>query len=127
MLIRSLTVWVLLLVAAIANGAVREVLLARRMSEPRRNIVSTLCLVLLVLVIARATMPWIAPRSLRDAMFVGTVWCALTLMFEFLAGHFLFKKTWEMLLAEYRVTDGRIWVLVPLATVIAPFLGVLAQ
>jgi hypothetical protein len=48
------------------------------------------------------------------------IWLLLTLAFEFLAGHSLFGKPWDMLLADYDVVRGRIWVLVLMSTLLAP-------
>jgi hypothetical protein len=45
---------------------------------------------------------------------------ALTLGFEFLAGHFLFGDPWSQLLEEYNVFRGRIWILVLVTIAIAP-------
>lgn len=44
----------------------------------------------------------------------------LTLGFEFLAGHYLFGSSWEKLLADYNVARGRIWLLIPIVTLLAP-------
>jgi hypothetical protein len=56
-------------------------------------------------------------------MLIGAVWLALTLAFEFLAGHYLFGSSWERLLADYDLLRGRVWILVLLATLFAPAWG----
>ena len=53
---------------------------------------------------------------------MGVLWLAVTLAFEFLAGHYLFGDPWERLLAEYNVARGRLWVVVPITTLLAPVL-----
>jgi hypothetical protein len=50
------------------------------------------------------------------------MWVALTLAFEFLAGHYLFGTPWNQLLADYNVLGGRIWALALVTTAIAPWL-----
>ncbi|MEQ1759383.1 MAG: hypothetical protein ABL986_13765 [Vicinamibacterales bacterium] len=47
---------------------------------------------------------------------------AMTMTFEFLGGHYLFKQPWERLLADYNLSAGRIWVVVLIATLLAPLL-----
>ena len=37
---------------------------------------------------------------------VGIAWVALTVAFEFLAGHYVFGNSWEKLLADYNVLRG---------------------
>ena len=51
---------------------------------------------------------------------VGTVWVALTVAFEFVAGHYVFGNSWERLIADYNVFRGRIWILVLLMNLFAP-------
>ena len=46
----------------------------------------------------------------------------LTLAVEFLAGHFLFRNTWERLLADYNLAQGRVWILVLVTTLVTPVL-----
>jgi hypothetical protein len=51
---------------------------------------------------------------------VGVLWLATTVVFEFVAGHYLFHHPWSKLLADYDVRQGRVWVVVLLATAVAP-------
>jgi hypothetical protein len=53
---------------------------------------------------------------------VGAVWALLTLAFEFGVGHYLLNRPWSVLLADYDLRAGRIWVLVPIAMAVAPAL-----
>jgi apolipoprotein N-acyltransferase len=58
---------------------------------------------------------------------VGGVWALLTLGFEFGFGHYVVGTSWADLLADYDVSRGRIWVLIPIATAAAPALVRAAQ
>ena len=61
-------------------------------------------------------------RSILPTLLIACLlWLAMTLGFEFGAGHFLFKKPWTELLLDYNLSKGRIWVLVPVVTVLAPW------
>ena len=117
---RSLVIWLLMLVVASINGVVREALLIPRMGDGAGRAISTLLLSSLVLVLTFGTVRWIRPRSALDAWMVGGLWFALTLGFEFLAGHFLFGNPWSQLLDDYNVFRGRIWILVLITIVLAP-------
>lgn len=123
MILRALTVWLGLMVVAIANGAFREAVLRPRVGELAGRIVSTLLLCALILLIAVLSIGWIGPADARQAFIVGSVWLGLTLAFEFLAGHYLFGDPWEKLLADYNILRGRLWVLVPITTLLAPWLA----
>ena len=117
---RSLVVWVMMLVVASVNGAVREALLIPAIGDAAGRAISTVALCVLVLLLTWLTIRWIEPRSSRDAWVVGALWVALTLGFEFLAGHFLFGDPWSQLLEDYNVFRGRIWILVLVTIAIAP-------
>ncbi|HSJ75067.1 MAG TPA: hypothetical protein VK899_02610, partial [Gemmatimonadales bacterium] len=60
------------------------------------------------------------PRTTAEAWAIGLLWVGLTLCFEFLAGHYLFKKPWTVLLEDYDVSRGRIWILVLATTLLSP-------
>jgi hypothetical protein len=73
----------------------------------------------IIFAVAGFTAPWIGVDTLGQAWSIGALWVAMTLAFEFLAGHYLFKNPWEKIVADYNVTRGRIWVLVPICTLFA--------
>jgi hypothetical protein len=99
MRLRAVLVWIILLAAAVANGWFREILLAR-LPEQARHIASTLALTAAIFLIVRVCVEWIGPASLKSAVLLGV--------------------SWNTLVGEYRILDGRIWLLVPLATLLAP-------
>jgi hypothetical protein len=114
--------WLAILCLAIANGALRQGLLIPKLGERTGHVFSTLTLAALVFIATWLLLPWVRPGSVRQAWAVGVWWTALTLAFEFLAGHYLFKTPWDRLLADYNLAAGRIWILVLLSTLFAPVL-----
>lgn len=120
MLIRAIGIWFVLLAGAVANGAFRESVLTPRLGRGVAHAASTVLLSLLILVIGWVTVPWIAPRTVQDAWTVGVLWVALTIAFEFLAGHFVFGRSWNELLADYNLLAGRIWLMVLVVTLMTP-------
>ena len=118
--VRAAAVWLGILAIANVNGALREFLLVALLGQTLARALSTILLCVLVAILARATIGWIGARNASEAWRVGLLWLALTLGFEFLAGHYLFGDSWEQLLREYDLAAGRIWAIVPLVTLIAP-------
>ena len=108
MITRALIVWFVFLVFAIINGALREGLLVRPFGTKMAHILSTINLSAVILAVGMAAGPWIGYQSSADAWAVGALWVSLTLAFEFLAGHYLFGKSWAILLDDYNVLQGRI-------------------
>jgi hypothetical protein len=119
-LLRAVAAWGLLVVIAVANGALREFLFAPRLGAQAGHVVSTVVLCAAIFVVALLTIRWIGPRGRREAVLIGATWLALTLVFEFLAGHYLFGNSWEKLFADYNLLRGRVWILALLVTLFAP-------
>jgi hypothetical protein len=128
MLVRSTVVWGMILLCAVLNGMLRDAVLAPRLGETFARAVSSIVLSAVVLVVTFFTVSWMDPRHATDALRIGVVWLALTLTFELAGGYFLFHKPWAVLLADYNIMNGRLWVLVLVTTLLAPALIVwLAQ
>jgi hypothetical protein len=121
-LIRALLAWLVLLALAVVNGAAREAWLIPRIGASAGHAVSSLSLSALIFLLSWLTIGWINPATARDAFLIGLVWLALTLAFEFVAGHYVFRKPWNELLADYDILSGRMWILVLVTTTLAPLL-----
>lgn len=117
---RAVLVWMLIVPVAIANGMLRELLLVPTLGEPAARAISSLTLATAVVLVARMSLARIGPATLSAAWTVGLIWLALTLAFEFLAGHYLFGAPWQALLAEYNVAAGRLWIVVLVAALVSP-------
>lgn len=122
MLGRAAGVWFGIMLLAILNGAARDNLFVPRMGDLAARALSCVTLSMLILGVTWVSLRWIAPASTIDAWRIGAAWLAMTLAFEFLAGHYLFRTPWPALLADYNLLAGRLWVLVLVATLLAPVL-----
>jgi hypothetical protein len=122
MFVRAGTVWFAIMLIAIVNGAARDVLLAPRLGDAVARALSCVTLAAMIVLVTWVALPWIHPASIRDAWTVGGMWLAMTLTFEFVAGHYLFHTEWFTLLADYNFLKGRLWILVLVATTTAPAL-----
>ena len=122
MLVRAALIWCVLVVAAIANGAVRVAWIIPLAGDYWGHVISTATLSILIVAVAWLFIAWIGPSSAAEALRIGTTWLVMTIAFEFLAGHYLFGNSWERLLADYNVLQGRVWVIVLVVTFIAPLL-----
>lgn len=113
--------WLGLLAIAMANGALREGLYAAQMTELAAHQLSTLLgLLLFTLYIGWFTVRWPLP-SAGLAVGVGALWLGLTLAFEFGFFHYVMGRPWSRLLRDYDLSAGRLWVLIPIWTAMAPF------
>ena len=120
MFLRTIAIWFVLLIIAVLNGAVREALIIPRLGRGAGHVISTVTLSTAIMFVAWTAISWIGARGTADAFLVGSTWLGLTVAFEFVAGHYLFRKPWEELFADYNIVQGRIWIVVLLATLLAP-------
>ena len=120
MIWRAIVVWFAVLALANLNGAMREAWLIPRLGAGPGRVISTLILCGLVFLVTWLTIGWIRPATAGDALRVGVLWLLLTLAFEFLVGHYLFHKPWAVLLEDYDLSRGRIWVAVLVVVLLAP-------
>lgn len=118
---KALLFWFVLMVLAIGNGTVRVELIIPRTGLTAGLGISTLTLCALILGATWLGIRWLGPADAKQAWGIGLFWLVLTLTFEFGAGHVLFKKPWSELLVDYNIAKGRIWVLVPIVTTLAPW------
>lgn len=122
MLARAGAVWFAIMVVAVLNGAARDILLVPRLGDPVARALSCLTLAALIVLVTWLSLRWIHPASSGDAWTIGVMWLAMTLTFEFVAGHYLFHTEWSTLLADYNLLAGRLWILVLVTTTVAPAL-----
>lgn len=101
--------WLVLMVLAIGNGALREAALSPHMGELQAHQLSTVLAVIIFTVAVWLFSSYSCPESLRDALVIGFAWLGMTLCFEFLFGHYVAGHSWSRLLRDYDVLAGRIW------------------
>ena len=122
MLGRAVAVWLVLVCVAIGNGALREAVLNPRVGATAGHVLSTVMLCFGIAFVSWVTIPWIHPMTAREAARLGALWLLLVLLFEFGFGHFIARKPWSELFADYDLLRGRVWVLVLVTTAVAPCL-----
>jgi hypothetical protein len=120
MLFRAVVVWFGILVLASLNGALRDLIVAPRSGDTIARAISTVILCGLILLVTWYTIRWVGPQSPTQALGVGAFWLVLTLCFELGAGRYT-GKPWAVILEDYNLLRGRIWLLVPIVTFLAPY------
>jgi menaquinone-dependent protoporphyrinogen IX oxidase len=107
-------------VLGVVNGTAREKLYARRLGDARAHQLSTVTmLALLAGYFAALDARW-PLHSRREAAAAGAGWAALTAAFEFGFGHWVAGEEWSELLADYDLSEGRLWSLVLAWTALGP-------
>ena len=120
MILRYSLAWLPMLGIAILNGAFRELILARRLSELRAHQLSCFSAALLFW-----GYTWLLGQvwplnSRTQAVTIGIVWLLLTIAFEFIFGHYVAHHSWTRLLQDYNILAGRLWLAVLLTVAALP-------
>ncbi len=116
-----LLMWFPMIMIAVINGLFREKVIRKFLSLNRAHQVSTVLLILLFGFYLYFVLNKFPNRSLTESILTGSMWCLLTLFFEFGMGLYQ-KKSWKEMLSNYNIARGKIWPLVPFFLLVAPLL-----
>lgn len=121
MIAKYLFVWFLLAIVAITNGIVRQSTYGKAVSELAAHQISTITAIL-----ASGAVVWVAHRawpieSATQAWSIGVCWLIMTVAFEFGFGHYVAGHSWARLLADYNITNGRVWSLFLVWVAVMPY------
>jgi hypothetical protein len=120
----TILVWLAVLPVMVVNGIVREAVLVRVFGRVASDILSAVFGILIVLGVTGFFLRRVSNASMATLVRTSLVWLALTVVFEFLFGHYVDKKAWSELVANYELWNGRTWPLVLAALVLSPFVWV---
>ncbi len=113
--------WFILMILAIINGAARDLLYLSKLGKEKAHALSTLTLMIVILIFTIVFQKLKYIENLNESMLIGVWWFILTLAFEFLAGHYLFKRSWKELLENYKINEGKLWILIPIEVLIVNY------
>ncbi len=122
--LRAAAVWLLILICAVLNGALREALLIPSLGRPLALVASGILLSFAIVALSVLLVPWLGRLTPAKCLFVGLLWLCLTLAFEFGFGRLVQHQSWQQLLEAYSFKDGNLWPLVLAVTFFAPLLAV---
>lgn len=106
---------------ALAVGIFRDAVLRPRLDELRAH---QIAFVLVALVVLGLSILFIRAHRLTPgrAIAVGSLWLVLGLSFQVAVFHVALGRSWRELLADYDLMRGRLWALVPLTQLLAPWI-----
>ena len=113
--------WIGLVILAILNGILRNNVYGPHMREIFAHQISTLSLLILFGIYIWIFTGICRIGSSRQALLIGFIWLLMTILFEFIFGHFVVGHPWTKLLQDYNLLKGRIWILVLFWTTVAPY------
>lgn len=120
--LRLLRAWVVIVPFMIANGVFRELVLKRAVNDTIADVLSAVIGVAIVVGVTRIVLRPLAGKSVPDLVRASVTLVVLTVVFEFLFGHYVDGATWTELLANYAIWDGRLWPVLLAIIAFMPFL-----
>ena len=118
--VKAFGVWLVLLLAAFINGAIREMLIVPRAGEQIGHIIGVVVFSGAIYGITYVFVKALAPVPSRTLFHIGLFWLVLSLIFEFGFFHYVMHEPWNKLLADYNVFRGRLLIVVWLSTLLSP-------
>ncbi len=122
-LIKAAGIWLVIVLAAILNGTLREKILVPMIGSSMALPLSGISLAVLVFFVSLTFVPFIAASETKAYVIIGLFWLFLTLLFEFIFGHFVAGKSWQDIAQVFNVKKGDLFLLVLVVTAISPWLA----
>ena len=123
LLLKSLGIWFLLAVLAIIIGTIRTFLILPYVGEQAAHIIGTIIFLAIQFIVIFFFIKRITVDATQDLLMIGIFWIILTIIFEFIFGHYVMNHPWEKLFADYNILNGRLWSLVLLNNLAAPLIS----
>ena len=120
MLWKALLTWLIMAVFMVLNGTVRELVYAPQLGAYAGHVISTILGIVIIWSVTWLFLKRQPALSGNVLWRIGALWLGLTVAFEFPFGHFVDGASWQTLLAEYNLLNGRLWLLILLSTALAP-------
>ena len=112
--------WFPLVLIAIVNGTFRQIAFQQALGELHAHQLSTA----IGIVLFGVYIYWYVRRSklqsMSEAVQIGILWMLLTIAFEFGLGRIVLGRDWSVLLHDYNLIEGRVWVIVLIWVAVAP-------
>jgi hypothetical protein len=116
-----LTAWFIVLLAMVANGTFRELVVEKWIPAAAAGVISAMLGIAFIQLITRPFLRRLGSVSIARCAAIAGVWLAMTIAFEFLFGHYVDRASWQELLADYNLFAGRLWPIVLASIAAAPF------
>ncbi len=119
---RIFAVWLIIVIAETIHGVFRQLLIVPLIGDFPARQLGVLVGSVIILIIAILSARWLALNSIRQQLWVGTIWVALMLSFEITLGMMLGLSR-ERLFEDYNIIEGGFMGLGLLLLFLAPYLG----
>lgn len=120
LLIKALAIWLIMAIAAVANGVLRESILNQYFGVAYALPVSGVFLAILVLIILYFSMNLFMAEKPSHYLLLGLFWVWLTLSFEYGLGYFIRGMELSEINQIFNVASGNLFALVIIVILFGP-------
>jgi hypothetical protein len=120
--LKSFGIWFLLLICAIIAGTFRQEILLPEFGELTAHQIGTIIFLIVQFVIIYFFIRKLKISHTNLLLKIGIFWVVMTIIFEFVFGHYVIGHPWQKLFADYNLLNGRIWILVLINNIAAPLI-----
>jgi hypothetical protein len=120
LIVKALAIWLVMVMAAIANGIFREFVLDSHIGAPYSLPISGAILSVLIAMIIYASISVFGARSNSFYWLLGIFWVMLTVTLEYGFGYFLRGMTLDEINQVFNVSDGNLFALALAVTFFSP-------
>ena len=118
--LKAALIWFIIAVFAIANGIFRESFLEPYIGEAIALPLSGITLSIIIFTIALLSFKLIEKTNSMTYLYIGIQWVIMTLVFEFVFGHFVMGKTRQELFQVFNPLEGNLFVLALFVSLFSP-------
>lgn len=122
--LKALGIWLILAIAAIIVATFRIGVLLPSLGEQNAHQIGTIIFLIVQFVIIYFFIKKMKIVEVKTLLMIGIFWITITIIFEFIFGHYMMGHSWQKLLADYNLLNGRLWVLVLINNIAAPLISV---
>jgi len=121
--LKSFSIWLILAVSAIVVATFRVGVLLPQFGEQTAHQLGTILYLIVQFIIIYLFIRKIRIKDVKTLLGIGIFWVVITIIFEFVFGHYVMGHPWQKLFADYNLFNGRLWVLVLINNIVAPLIS----
>ena len=110
--LKSLGIWVILAVSALVVATFRIGVLLAPLGEHAAHQLGTVLYLIVQFIIIYLFIRKVKIKDVKTLLWIGIFWVVITIIFEFVFGHYVMGHSWQKLFANYKLLNGRLRVLV---------------
>lgn len=120
--LKASVLWFIIAISAVINGIVRETVLTPYFGGAVALPTSGITLSMIIFTITYYSFKLFDKNKYRTYLYIGIQWVTMTLLFEFVFGHYVIGKSWPELLQVFNILEGNLFIIALLVSFFSPLL-----